>query len=122
MLNLLLDYGLLLPGVQFETNYLGMDLPNLMEKFRVDYAAEVGKGSRMWKVEGLRHEFVEHRERIQERRMGHLRSGSGKEPQSSSAYSSGIWSDPHYAIYAEEGADGAACDGGARIRKVDAVP
>lgn len=73
---LLLDYGLL-PGIQLGidwqhpyNNYFSMDLPNLIEKLRVIYPTELGKGSCvevLWKGEDLRTEFAKQRERIQER-------------------------------------------------------
>ncbi len=72
-----LDYDFL-PGVQLgmddqhpDVNWFGMDLPNLMEKLRGDYAADPRRSRHMevvWKGEGVRHEFVEQRDLIQERK------------------------------------------------------
>jgi hypothetical protein len=89
-LTMLLDFHFV-PGLQLEMddqhpdwNYWSMDLPNLIEKFRVDYTAEVGKRCRMevlWKAESTKDAFVDHRGRIQERGWEILKAEEAERPR-----------------------------------------
>jgi hypothetical protein len=66
-----------------ETSYFSMDLPNLMEKWRVDYT--MGHGRRpvqvVWKAESFRKESLEKRELIKEQNWKTLKEEEMERPR-----------------------------------------